>query len=94
MELLKHLSLGPKRVSELAETLNRERSLISHALQQLRQCHIVTAQKRGREVYYTLNSESPLFKEQTGTIFTILENHAKQCCETCIKHGDKPFEVE
>jgi len=85
MAILELLRDGPKNVTEIAETLKEEQSMISHNLRPLEKCGFVFSEKRKKEHYYSLNKETmePLFK-----IFT---QHAKKYCITkvnclAIKH--------
>lgn len=90
LAIVKELAAGPKNVTELAAAATAERSRVSHALQMLRDCRIVTAEKHGREMRYALNSESPVVKHGSGTLFTLIEAHAKAHCTTCHKCGTAP----
>ena len=56
---------------------------MSHALQRLRKCSIVTTEKQGREVIYALDETSPVVKEGSGTLFELVEAHIKKKCSCC-----------
>ncbi len=73
LELLRESS---RNVTQLAEALNQEQSMISHNLKPLVRCRFVFVERKGKERVYALNSETmePLFK-----IFTY---HAKKYCPT------------
>jgi DNA-binding transcriptional ArsR family regulator len=74
---------GASSVNQLAERLDAERSRVSHALQDLRHCRFVEAEKKGRVVTYALNRKSPVFARDAvhaGNIFAILDSHARTCC--------------
>lgn len=93
LDILRLLEQGARNVRTLAAETGAERSRVSHALQVLRDCNLVNAEKQGREVCYSLNKESPVAKRGKGTLFTLIEEHAKRCA-TCHKHGGPPqFEM-
>ncbi len=92
LDILRLLEQGPKNVTQLAEATKAERSRVSHALQILRQCHLVRVRKKGREMLYELNTETPVFKAGTGNIFALMAEHCKQSCTVCKRTGRKPFE--
>ncbi|MGD2201587.1 MAG: metalloregulator ArsR/SmtB family transcription factor [Candidatus Bathyarchaeota archaeon] len=73
---LENLSERAMNVSEIAEKVGQEQSMVSHNLRPLVRCRFVRVEKRGREHYYSLNHETiePLFK--------IVENHAANHCPT------------
>ncbi|MDR0372477.1 MAG: metalloregulator ArsR/SmtB family transcription factor [Nitrososphaerota archaeon] len=83
---LERLMTKPMSVSELAETLGQEQSMISHNLKPLLQCNIITIHKEGKRHIYTAN------KETLAPIYTAIENHAQKFCPTggkCLKE-EKP----
>lgn len=90
LSIIRSLEQGARNVTELAEATKAERSRVSHALQMLRECRIVSAKRHGREIRYALNTESPVFKEGTGSLLTLITRHAQQSCATCHKHGRRP----
>jgi ArsR family transcriptional regulator, lead/cadmium/zinc/bismuth-responsive transcriptional repressor len=45
---------GEKNVSRLAELVGISESAVSHHMRGLRQTHIVTARREGKEVYYSI----------------------------------------
>jgi len=73
---LEALMEGPKNVTQIAETLDQEQSMISHNLRPLVQCRFVHVERRGKERVYSVNHETidPLFK--------IVEDHAVNFCPT------------
>ncbi len=77
---------GAMNVSELAEQTGAERSRVSHALANLKQCHLVKAEKKGREMKYGLDERTPLFKQRKGNIFDAIEEHAREMCPSCEKY--------
>ena len=54
LAVVDRLLSGPKHVAEINETLGVERSLLSHHLKVLRDARIVTAQRDGKQVLYSL----------------------------------------
>jgi len=79
---LEQLMTKPMSVSELAQILNQEQSMISHNLKPLLQCNIITIQKKGKQHIYTAN------KQTLTPIFAAIENHAQNFCPTggaCLK---------
>ncbi|RLI09723.1 transcriptional regulator [Candidatus Bathyarchaeota archaeon] len=73
---LEKLREGPMNVSQLAEALNQEQSMISHNLRPLVRCRFVHVERRGRERIYRLN------RETVEALFKIVENHAEKYCPT------------
>jgi len=73
---LEHLRCGPLNVSQLAEALKEEQSMISHNLRPLVICRFVDVERRGKERVYTLNGET------VEALFSIVEDHAKRYCPT------------
>jgi DNA-binding transcriptional ArsR family regulator len=79
----------PMSVTQLADTLGQEQSMISHNLKPLLECNLITIQREGKKHIYTVNTEtiSPIFKA--------IENHAQRFCPTggkCLK-GENPHET-
>ena len=73
LELLKE---SPRNVTEIAEALNQEQSMISHNLKPLERCGFVFAERRKKARFYTLN------KETMGPLFKIFAYHAAKYCPT------------
>ena len=63
-------------VGELAATLGQEQSMISHNLQPLLACNIITIHREGKKHIYTVNVET------ISPIFEAIENHALKFCPT------------
>ncbi len=66
----------PMSVGELAKALNQEQSMISHNLQPLIACNIITSHREGKKHIYTVNTET------IAPIFQAIENHAQKFCPT------------
>ena len=82
---LESLIDGPMNVSQLAETLGQEQSMVSHNLRPLVNCRFIGVERKGKERYYYLNHDTvePLFK--------IVESHAASYCPTkgrCLERGE------
>ncbi len=71
---LENLMDKPMNVTQLAEALGQEQSMVSHNLRPLVQCQFVHVERKGRERIYTINHKTvdPLFK--------VIENHAVNYC--------------
>ena len=91
LDIIDLLQKGSLNVTQLAAATKAERSRVSHALQVLRRCHLVKTEKRGREVVYALNKETPVFKEARGNIFGLVAQHCKENCAVCARTGKRPF---
>ncbi|XHH09670.1 MAG: ArsR/SmtB family transcription factor [Candidatus Bathyarchaeia archaeon] len=73
---LEQLMEKPQSVTQLAETLGQEQSMISHNLKPLLQCNIIRLEKQGKKHIYTAN------KETLTPIFEAIQNHAQKFCPT------------
>ena len=91
LDIITLLQKGNMNVTQLATATKAERSRVSHALQALRRCHLVQTAKRGREIVYTLNKETPVFKEARGNIFGLVAQHCRTNCAVCARTGKPPF---
>jgi len=71
LELLRESS---RNVTQLAEALNQEQSMISHNLKPLTRCGFVFVERKGKKRIYSLNRETmePMYK--------IIVNHMKKYC--------------
>jgi DNA-binding transcriptional ArsR family regulator len=54
LQILKLVAEGERCVGELAETLHKEQSLISHHLRVLKECNIVRDKQEAQKVYYKI----------------------------------------
>lgn len=57
LKILTMLGDGAKNVGEVADTLNVEENLASHHLRVLAGVGFLKSNKKGREVYYSINKE-------------------------------------
>jgi DNA-binding transcriptional ArsR family regulator len=69
----------PLSVTELAEALGQEQSMISHNIKPLLECNILTSHREGKKHVLTVNMET------IAPIFAAIENHALKFCPTCGK---------
>ena len=92
IKILALLRERPYTVNELTARLGVERSRISHSLQMLRDCRIISAAKQGKHRLYSLNKDSPLTGLKVhSTMFTIIDDHIGKFCQTCWKlEGGSP----
>jgi len=76
LAVLEQLIKQPMSVTELAEALGQEQSMISHNLKPLLECNFVYIQREGKKRIYSVNEET------VGALFKTVENHAKNFCPT------------
>ena len=78
IKIITSLDEKPKSVNELTEDLNVEQSKLSHALKELRACHIVAVEKKGKKRVYSLS-------KTIIPILRLIECHSKNCakCRGC-----------
>ncbi len=57
LQILKLVAENERCVGELAKTLNKEQSLISHHLRALKECKIVKDRQEAQKVYYKLTDD-------------------------------------
>ena len=72
----------PMSVTELAERLGQEQSMISHNLKPLLECNLINIHKEGKKHIYTVNLET------INPILKAIEKHAQKYCPTggkCLK---------
>ncbi|MEA3414491.1 MAG: metalloregulator ArsR/SmtB family transcription factor [Nanoarchaeota archaeon] len=78
-KIIHSLKKNPKSVSELSKETKIEQSKLSHALANLKTCHIVIVNKKGKERIYSLNKKTIL------PILKIIDNHKINFCLKCTK---------
>lgn len=76
LAILELLREGPRNVTEIANELKQEQSMISHNLSPLETCRFVFSERRKKERYYHLN------KETMEKVFKIFEFHSEKFCPT------------
>ena len=67
----------PLGVSKLAGLLGAERSRVSHALLEMSKCHVVEAEKKGKQRVYSLNQGT------VRPILSLVDRHALKYCSQC-----------
>lgn len=63
------------RVTEIAEKLDYEQSLVSHHLRRLETCGFVSFEQKGNEHIYKLN------KETVGPLLLLMDKHIDKFCK-------------
>ncbi|MEM3704051.1 MAG: metalloregulator ArsR/SmtB family transcription factor [Candidatus Bathyarchaeia archaeon] len=76
LAILELLRDGPKNVTQIAEALKQEQSMISHNLKLLLRCSFVFSERRKKERIYYLN------KETMEKLFKLFSQHAEKYCPT------------
>jgi DNA-binding transcriptional ArsR family regulator len=76
LAILELLRDGPRNVTEIADALKQEQSMISHNLKPLEKCRFVFSERRKKERFYSLN------KETMEKLFKIFSYHAEKYCPT------------
>ena len=71
LKIIQCLQSGPKQVGEICRELNVPIANISHHLQLLKNAKLVSRQKQGRFVIYTLAPE--FFRKATGSKLSALD---------------------
>jgi DNA-binding transcriptional ArsR family regulator len=74
LAILEKLRGEQMNVTDLADALGQEQSMISHNLRTLERCNLVHSERRGKEKIYAIN------KETIEGIFKVVENHAEKHC--------------
>jgi DNA-binding transcriptional ArsR family regulator len=76
LAILEALRKEPKSVTEIAENLKQEQSMISHNLGPLEKCGFVFSERREKRRIYSLN------RETAGRLFELLDYHSQKYCPT------------
>ncbi len=76
-KIVEALKQKPLSVSELIDKIDVEQSKLSHALMNLRKCHIVNAKQTGKQRIYSLN------KKTIVPILKIIDKHRTNFCPGC-----------
>jgi len=76
LAVLEQLMKQPMSVTELAEALVQEQSMISHNLKPLLECKFVYTKRNGKKRIYSVNEET------VGALFKAVEIHAEKFCPT------------
>ena len=83
LAIMENLMGREMSVSELAETLSQEQSMISHNLKLLELCSLVFSETRGRRKIVTANADT------MGALLRLVERHGEKNCEL---YGRCPFQ--
>lgn len=73
--IIHFLSKGPRRVTDIAEKLGYEQSLVSHHLKRLETCGFVGVETNSTERIYHLN------KETIGSLLKLVDGHVNKFCK-------------
>ena len=82
LKIINLLRKGKMNVSELTDELKTEQAAISHDLARLKQGGVVSSERDGKFVYYTLNEET------IKPLMNLIEKHMSGYC-IHILHGMK-----
>jgi len=74
LNIILALENKPLSVNEITEKIKGEQSRISHNLRKLLQCHILDVKQKGKQRFYSLNSETVV------PILKIVKKHVKKNC--------------
>lgn len=74
LAILELLRGGPRNVTQIAEALKQEQSMISHNLKPLLRCNFVFSERKRRERIYYLNTET------VEKLFKLFSQHAEKYC--------------
>jgi DNA-binding transcriptional ArsR family regulator len=77
--IVRQLEDGEMAAGDIAERLGMEQSLCSHHLAKLRNCGLVTAEQRGKSVYYRLSD--PRIVELMGQLDEVSSCIGERGCE-------------
>jgi DNA-binding transcriptional ArsR family regulator len=76
-KIITSLRVSSKSVTQLYKDLNTEQSKISHALNSLKRCSIVTAKRKGKNIIYSLNKQTII------PMLNLIKKHEKKFCKYC-----------
>ena len=72
--ILELLREAPRNVTQIAEALKQEQSMISHNLKTLTRCGFVFVKRSGKKRIYSLN------RETMEPMYRLVENHMQKYC--------------
>jgi DNA-binding transcriptional ArsR family regulator len=88
IKIIQALEKGPHSVSALTQKLGVERSRLSHSLEDLRKCKHVVAEKKGKQMIYSLNEKAMQTLPEHQSLFQVVDLHVKTfCTKECHKVG-------
>jgi DNA-binding transcriptional ArsR family regulator len=76
LAILEILHDKPRSVTEIAESLKQEQSMISHNLEPLEKCRFVFSERKEKQRIYSLN------KETAEPLFKLFAYHSQKYCPT------------
>ena len=87
MQILERLKESPSNVEQLAQSLNAERSRVSHSLRMLLTCGYVSAERRGKERVYSIQSHitEGYGAEESGSVLNRMRLHVEHVCHNDCK---------
>ena len=74
LAILEKLRDKQMSVTDIADVLGQEQSMVSHNLHTLERCNLISSERRGKEKMYSVN------KETVEGIFRVVENHSEKHC--------------
>lgn len=74
LAILEALGKSDMSVTQLANALGQEQSMVSHNLRPLERCKFVYFERRGKSKVYSLN------RDTVETLLKTVENHAQNHC--------------
>jgi DNA-binding transcriptional ArsR family regulator len=74
LAILEVLREKPRSVTEIAQSLKQEQSMISHNLEPLERCRFVFSERKEKQRIYSLN------KETAEPLFKLFAYHSKKYC--------------
>ena len=79
-DIIHILQKSPLRVTDIANNLGLEQSLVSHHLKRLETCGFIKMKANGTERIYSLNEET------IGSLLKLIDKHVNQFCKkVCCK---------
>jgi DNA-binding transcriptional ArsR family regulator len=82
LAILEKLSESEMNVTQLAQTLKQEQSMISHNLKPLLDCRFIYSERQGKSMIYHINNDT------VSVLFKALDNHSQNHCphdSNCLK---------
>ena len=78
LKIINLLRKYPMNVSEIQLKLKLEQTIVSHDLQRLRKCGFVSAEKKGKYRYYSLNEKT------IKPLMLIIDGHMREYCRKIV----------
>ncbi len=75
LDIITTLHEGEKSVTEICNSVNFERTNVSHQLKRLKECSFIFVRKEGKKRIYSLNLET------VKPILDLAEKHVKKYCK-------------